>query len=276
MRKTIINFTPTGMLPMKTDTPHVPISVDEIVEDVYKAWELGITMVHIHARDPVTELPSYRKEDFAAIISGIRSFTKDLVICVSTSGRTYQEFEKRAEVLSLEGDLKPDMASLTLSSLNFNHQASVNDPSTIIQLLSEMNRRGIKPELEAFDVGMINYAHYLIKKELLKPPYYFNLILGNIACAQANPLHLGIMLKEVPEPSLCSVGGIGDTQLQLNSAAIAFGLGVRVGIEDNIWYDQARTRLAKNLELLQRIVRLVEENESIIMSSREFRIKMNA
>jgi uncharacterized protein (DUF849 family) len=271
MQEIVINFTPTGMLPSKADTPFVPITTDEIVHDVREAWEIGISMVHIHARDKDTGLPSHKKEDYAPIIAGIRSFSKDLIICVSTSGRMCPEYEKRADVLSLENDLKPDMASLTLSSLNFNQQASINEPSTIMRLLEEMNRRNIKPELEAFDLGMINYAKYLIKKGLLDPPYYFNLILGNIACAQANPLHLGMMIQELPEPYVCSVGGIGGSQLTLNSAAIAFGLGVRVGIEDNTWYDEKRTCLAKNIDLIKRIHTIISANNKMLMKSKNLR-----
>ncbi len=117
-----------------------------------------------------------------------------------------------------------------------------------------MLESGIKPELEAFDLGMINYAKYLIRKGLLKPPYYFNLILGNIACAQPNMLNLGLMVNELPENSLWSVGGIGDWQLQMNAMAIVSGGGVRVGLEDNIYFDQERSRLALNRELVERIL----------------------
>jgi uncharacterized protein (DUF849 family) len=124
----------------------------------------------------------------------------------------------------------------------------------IQDLAGRMLKRGIRPELEVFDLGMINYAKYLIRKELLKPPYYFNLILGNIACAQADMLHLGLMIKELPEGSIWSVGGAGQYQLQMNSMALAAGGGVRIGLEDNIWYDQERTRLATNRDLIERII----------------------
>ena len=127
----IVNFTPNGMIPTKRLTPHVPISVAEIVEDVHRAVELGITMVHLHARDESTGEPTYRRDIYGSIIAGIRAFSQDLIICVSTSGRTFKEFEQRADVLQLDGDLKPDMGSLTLSSLNFNEIASVNAPDMI-------------------------------------------------------------------------------------------------------------------------------------------------
>jgi 3-keto-5-aminohexanoate cleavage enzyme len=163
------------------------------------------------------------------------------------------------------------MASLTLSSLNFNKQASVNEPFMIMDLAREMLDKGIKPELEVFDVGMINYAKYLITKRLLNAPLYFSLILGNIACAQADLLHIGLMIKDLPEHSFFSLGGVGDHQLSVNSLAVSMGYGVRVGLEDNIWYDRSRTRLASNIELLQRVKELGRANEREIMTSAELR-----
>ena len=267
----IVNFTPTGMIPTKAMTPHVPISVQEIVEDVHRAVEIGITMVHLHARDEKTEEPTYRKELYGQIIEGIRRYAPELIICVSLSGRNYKELEQRAEPLFLDGNLKPDMGSLTLSSLNFNQTASMNSPQMIQDLARTMKERGIVPELEAFDVGMINYAHYLEKKGLIEPPFYFNLLLGNIACAQANLLQAGIMIQELPRGSHWSLAGIGEAQLKMNSVAIAMGGGVRVGLEDNIWYDNNRTHLATNSALLERIHVLAQANERTVMEASNLR-----
>jgi len=242
------------MIPTKEMTPHVPVTPEEIVDQVSEVADLGISMVHLHARDPITGEPTYHKEVYAEIIHGIRNRHRNLILCVSTSGRTFSEFEKRCDCLNLEGELKPDFGSLTLSSLNFNNQASINPPQIIQALTREMLERGIRPELEAFDVGMINYAKYLIEKGLIHPPYYFNLILGNIACAQANLLNLGLMINELPAGSIWSAGGVGRFQLPMNGAALAAGGGARVGLEDNIWYDDERTRLATNKELVERVL----------------------
>ncbi len=171
----LLNYAPTGMIPTKEMTPYVPITVQEIIEDVHEAVEIGITMVHLHARDARTEKPAYKAEIYRDIIEGIRKFSGDLVITVSLSGRNFNEFEKRAEVLQLTGNAKPDMGSLTLSSLNFNKQVSVNAPEMVQALAREMLDRGILAELEAFDNGMINYSRYLAEKELIEPPFYFNL-----------------------------------------------------------------------------------------------------
>ena len=212
-------------------------------------------MVHLHARDPESGEPTHRREVYAEIIRSIRRENKTLVLGVSTSGRTNARFEARSEVLGLTGDVKPDFASLTLSSLNFNREASINDPETIQALAARMLESGIRPELEVFDLGMmVNYARYLLRKELIKPPFYFNLILGNIACAQADLLHMGLMVRELPAGALWSAGGVGDAQLRVNVMALLDGGGVRVGLEDTVWFDERRTTLARNHDLVERIL----------------------
>ncbi|TXE10431.1 3-keto-5-aminohexanoate cleavage protein [Gelidibacter salicanalis] len=275
MQKLIINFTPTGMIPTKEMTPHVPVTINEIVEDVHRAYELGITLAHIHARDEITGVPTYKKEVYAELISGIRKYAPDLVICASLSGRNFNTLEKRADVLSLKGDLKPDMGSLTLSSLNFNNVASMNAPNMIEDLAKTMKIKGIVPELEVFDVGMINFGNYLMKKEHIKPPLYYNLLFGNIACAQTNLLHVGVMLNDLPKDALIAMAGVGTGQMLMNFLAIAIGKGVRVGLEDNIWYDTERTKLATNSDLLKRIHVVAEANNREIMTPSEFRTIMN-
>jgi 3-keto-5-aminohexanoate cleavage enzyme len=252
----IINFTPTGLIPTKAMTPHVPTSPQEIIQEVLESRKYGVSMVHLHARGRAGR-PTHSKEVYAEIIRGIREVNgwgeSALILCVSTSGRIWKDFRRRSECLELQGDGKPDMASLTLSSLNFNRQTSVNSPQMIQKLARKMQDTGIKPELEAFDIGMINYAKYLHKKGFIEPPFYFNLILGNIACAQANMLSLGLMINELPEDSIWAVGGVGDAQLKMNVNGMINGGGVRVGLEDNIWLTPGRQKLATNMDLLQRI-----------------------
>ncbi len=271
----IVNFTPTGMVPTRKMTPYVPITVDEIVEEVHEALEIGITIVHLHARDEETEIPTYKAEIYGKIISGIRAYSKDLIVCVSLSGRNFKEFEKRAEPLQLNGDMKPDMGSLTLSSLNFITEASMNSPDMVQALAIEMRSRNILPELEAFDLGMVNYAKYLERKGILQPPHYFNLLLGNIAGAQADLAHTGLMINDLPDNSIWSLAGIGTTQYMMNTIAIVSGGGVRIGLEDNIYFDSNKKVLATNINLLRRITRLAEESERKVMSPSECRKLLN-
>ncbi len=263
--KTIINFCPTGMVPQKVDTPHVPVSPSEIIEQTHQAYELGITIVHIHAREE-DGTPSWKPEIYQEIIEGIRKHCPGLVICASTSGRNVSEFEKRSAVI----ELKPDMCSLTLSSLNFMHQASVNEPQTIVKLAEKMKRFGVHPELECFDLGMINYGFYLIKKGILKPPFYWNLIFGNIAGFQPKQYHITAAVSDIPESHSIVFGGIGKFQANVIETAIAEGFGVRVGLEDNIWLDSGQSKLATNVQLLQGVHAKVENAGKELLSYTDF------
>jgi uncharacterized protein (DUF849 family) len=274
-KKFILNFTPNGMIPCKQMTPHVPVEPEEIVDQVLEAVSLGANMIHLHARDPKTEEPTYKKEIYGKIIAGIRKHDQQVILGVSTSGRTYSEFAKRSECLELKGPLKPDFGSLTLSSLNFNKQASVNTPQMIQDLARKMMELQIRPELEVFDLGMINFAKYLIRKNMISAPYYVNFILGNIACAQSDLLHLGLLIRELPEGAFWSAGGVGDSQFQTNVMALIAGGGVRVGIEDNIFFDGTRKKLATNKELIARIIRVAEMLDYIPYKAVELRERLN-
>lgn len=253
----ILNLAPTGMLPTRAMSPHVPLTVAEIITDARRCIELGANMLHLHARDD-SGRPSYRKEIYAQLIGGIRETHPDVVICVSLSGRDFSEFEQRADVLSLTGDIKPDMGSLTLASMNFSRSASLNSPDMIRRLAERMAEAGIRPELEVFDSGMLNYAQHLLGKGLIGAPLYFNLLLGSIAGAQAKPAALGLLLNELPAGALWCGGGVGASQLAMNVQGLLYGNGARVGLEDYLWLDQGRTQLASNAQLVSRVVDLAK------------------
>jgi uncharacterized protein (DUF849 family) len=264
-RELIINFCPTGMVPDKEMTPHVPISVEEIVEQTHEAYEMGITIAHFHARDESGK-PSWKKSIYRDIFEGVRKHCPDLIICGSTSGRLYNDFEKRSEVI----ELQPDMCSLTLSSLNFSNQASVNSPEMIQKLLQKMNEFGVNPELECFGLGMINYGLYLKRKKMLPAVNYWNLLFGNVAGFQATYSQIGAAIVEIPKGDFFALGGLGKDQLRVSASAIAMGYGIRIGLEDNIWWDEKRTRKASNRELLQRAHQLMEVHGHRVMSSKAF------
>jgi len=266
LKELIVNFTPTGMVPTKVMTPHVPISPTEIIEEVHQAYEYGITIAHLHARDD-EGAPTSDKNVYFKIYDGVRRYCPDLIICLSLSGRKSPEFEKRSEPI----ELKPDMASLTLSSLNFAREASMNAPEMILKLAKKMQEYKVMPELEVFDLGMINGAKYLMNKGLVKFPYYFNLIFGNVFGMQADLAEMGIAIKQLPERSTWAFGGIGDAQLPVTTAAIAMGGGVRIGLEDNIYFDLDRKQLATNMNLLKRVHETASMFYRPIMTGAKFR-----
>jgi uncharacterized protein (DUF849 family) len=254
----IVNFCPTGMIPTKAMTPHVPITPGEVIEDACRALEQGVAIVHLHARE-ADGTPTYRGEIYEEMILGIRGHFSDAIICVSCSGRNFPEFERRSEVLELTGPARPDLASLTLTSLDFPTGTSQNAPDMVMALGAKMVDRGIKPELECFDFGMINAANMLIGKGLLgEPPYYFNLLLGSRYSVPATARHLSNMLEDLPPESVWSAAGIGLFQLPMNVLAIAMGGHCRVGLEDNIYYGFNRRELSTNQALVQRVANLSE------------------
>ena len=249
----VINLAPTGMVPTKTDNPHLPVTPDEIATDAARCVSAGASIVHLHARDE-DGVPTHRREVYADLVAKVKEQCGDVIVCVSTSGRRVSEFEQRAEVLDLAGDLAPDLASLTLGSLNFPKQASLNDPAMIERLAERMRERGIVPELEVFDLGMVDYARYLLERGVLEPPLIFNILLGNLGTLAATPFNLATLVQSLPTGAAWATAGIGRFQLPLNALGVVTGGNVRVGLEDNLWLDAEKTQPADNLSLVERVV----------------------
>lgn len=259
----IINFTPTGTQPNRENS-YAPLLPNEIIDEVHEAYEFGITMVHIHARHPETLKNSCDKNHYRPIIEGIRKHCPDLSICVSLTGRLEPEFERRSEVL----ELLPDMGSLTMSSLNFPTGESINSPDTILKLIEKMKVYGVTPEIECFDSGMLNYTNYLINKGILEGPHYINVILGNIYNAQTDLTTISSILNNKPKDSVICLGGIGKDQLKSNIMGLLYSDGIRIGLEDNLYYtNKIKTT---NNKLLQRIRKIMDEMGIPIMSHFEF------
>ena len=263
--KKIINFTPTGTQTTRENS-YAPLLPNEIIEEVHHANELGISIVHLHARDEETK-NTYKKEVYQKIIEGIKKHCPDLLICVSLTGRNFPELEKRTEVLQLY----PDMGSLTMSSLNFPSGTSINQPETIISLIKEMDKYGVQPEIECFDTGMLNYTNYIISKNILKPPYHINVILGNIYNGQCDFGTLSSIKSNLPRNSYTCLGGIGSQQLKSTTYGLLDFDGIRIGLEDNLYYkDKEKTT---NIELLKRAHRIMNELDITHYTSNELRKK---
>jgi uncharacterized protein (DUF849 family) len=262
--KRIINFTPTGTQTTRENS-FAPLLPSEIIECVHEANEIGISIVHIHAREETTLKNTYKKEVYQIIVEGIRKHCPDLLVCVSLTGRNFPELEKRSEVLQLY----PDMGSLTMSSLNFPSGASINEPKIILSLIDEMDKYGVQPEIECFDTGMLNYTNYLISKGVLKPPYHINIILGNIYNGQCNLDTLSSVKNNLPSNSYTCLGGIGSQQFKSNIYGLLDFDGIRIGLEDNLYYRGKEK--TTNIELLKRAHRIMNEFDMSFYKSNELR-----
>lgn len=253
MNGLILNACLTGMVTTKEKNPHVPISPEEIVRDALAVARAGAQIVHIHARGP-DAAPAWDPALYREIITGIREGAPEVVVCASTSGRLWSEREKRAAVLMLDGPGRPDMGSLTLGSLNFSRQASTNPPEDILYLLDVMNERGIKPEIEIFDLGMIDYLGRLVADGRVRGPIYANILLGNRGTADATALNLAFLVSRLPAHCVWAACGIGRHQFPMNMLAVAMGGHARVGLEDNLYFDTASKQLGTNVALVERVV----------------------
>ncbi len=266
----IINLAPTGMVPTRDRNGAVPLTPEQIADDCAACLAEGASIFHLHARDE-NGMATYCGEKYREIITSVRERCPEAIVCVSTSGRNFKAFEQRSEVLGLEGDAAPEMASLTLGSLNFPKQASVNEPAMIKRLADAMNERGIVPELEVFDLGMVDYAKYLISRGVLREPFYFNLLLGSLGTLSATPFHLATMVLSLPMGATWAGAGIGAYQFSVNSMAVTMGGHVRVGLEDSLFYDREKTRLATNRGLVERIANLARATEREVATPAEAR-----
>ena len=264
--KKIINFTPTGTQTTRSNS-FAPLTPNEIIDSVYEANEIGISIVHLHARDEVTLENTYKKEVYQRIIEGIKIYCPELLICVSLTGRNFPELEQRSEVLQL----LPDMGSLTMSSLNFPSGASINQPEMILSLINEMDKYGVQPEIECFDAGMLNYTNYIISKNILTPPYHINIILGNMYNGQCDLGTLSTIKNNLPSNSFTCLGGIGSQQLK----SVTYGLldfdGIRIGLEDNLYYKGKEK--TTNMMLLKRAHRIMNELDMKHYTSEELKEK---
>lgn len=267
--KFIVNVCLTGTVPTKQMNQHVPMTPEEIAKDVEACIELGASIFHVHARDE-QQRPDWRKETFENIFRAIRRVSQDVVICASTTGRRTGEIEKRTACL--DSTPRPDMASLTTGSLNFMNEGMLNSPQTILTIIQAMHDRGIKPEIEIFDIGMARTVARLTADGILRSPCYANILLGNIATADASMLDLTTILHHLPKEVIWCAGGIGKTQLKANTLGILFGSGVRVGLEDNLYMNNDDKTLATNAALVRRVVeigKLLGKSPSLIVETRE-------
>src|SRR5881397_1314604 len=208
MDKLIITVAPTGSVPRKKDTPHVPVTPDEIAETAYRCEQEGAAIIHVHCRDE-DERPTSRLDIFQETVEKIRKRTK-LVVMTSTSGIAGQTDEDRATPLRTN----PEMGSLTTGTLNFAGRKPsvvyVNTPETVQFLAKAMLDQKIKPELEAFDVGFVQQGMRLIDSGLVEEPAHFQLVMGVDGGVPATPENLLHMRNQLPPTATYVVAGMSD------------------------------------------------------------------
>jgi 3-keto-5-aminohexanoate cleavage enzyme len=253
----VVNAALTGMVGTSDRVPHLPVDAAAIAGDAERCFAAGATVVHLHARD-ADERPDWRRGAYEELILDIRERCPGVVVCATTSGRDVGEVDRRGDVLRLTGDARPDMASLTLGSLNFHTGPSVNAIATVEELARRMADAGIRPELEIFGLGMAHLAHRLVARGLIGAPRYANLMLGFANGAPADARSLTALVDALPPETAWAAAGFGAFQAPANALAVAMGGHVRTGLEDNPYLDHATRAPATNEALVRRAVALAE------------------
>jgi len=255
--KVIITCALTGAGTTKEQTPHVPVTAEEIAADVVAAAKAGAAIVHLHARDEAGG-NTMDPDIFAKIVNVSREAVKkagiDVVFNLTTSGSKFSE-EWRVGHLPV---LKPEMCSYDPGSMNWANTYVFLNPPTFLEKLGKVSQElEIKPECEIFDAGMIGNVNYYLKKGVLKAPLHYQFVLGVPGGMPGNIESLAYLLPKIQEGSTWSITGIGRTSLPMALAGLSAGCdGIRVGLEDNI--NLSKGVLATNAQLVEQVVTLAK------------------
>ena len=260
MKKTIITAATTGAWPKKKDNPNVPMTPSEIADDIFRCWKAGAAVAHLHMRDDSGD-GTMDVAKFRETVELLRQRYPecDIILNMTTSGDLNATDETRQLHVK---ELRPEMCSYDCGSMNWLHTGLfLNTPKFLEELGRNTQEWGVKPEIEAFDPGMIANAAYYLKKGVLKGPLHFQFCMG---CANGIPgtVKNRVFMTETME-SLCpgstwSCFGVGHSAMEILYAAVALGGHVRVGMEDNVLY--AKGVLAEsNAQFVERAARVIRE-----------------
>jgi len=270
-RKVIITIAPTGNVPTKEMTAHVPVTASEIANQVYDCWKEAASVAHIHARNE-EGLPTSDVNTYKQIMEHLAEKKDcDIITQLSTGGRAGNSAGERGQMLCLA----PEMASLATGSSNFPAKANLNDPDTINYLASEMNKYNIKPEIEVFDGAMLFNAVHLAKKGILCSPLHINLVMGVPGSLPATPKNFFFLYENLPANCTWTMTAIGRRHVELSTMALALGGHIRVGLEDNIYYDYEKKSPATNISLVRRIRDIALAMGLEIATPKEARVMLN-
>ena len=286
MDKLIISAALTGNITLPTQTPYLPLTPQEIIDDAVRAADAGAASVHIHGRDPKTARPTTEPAVYKEIATGIKA-RSDVIVCVTTGGTMDMTPAQRAQVVPA---LKPELATFNTGSINFSihpiadrykdeefkfpwekefasgtrdfiFRNTFGDIEKLCQIMEENNT---KPEFEVYDVGHLYNLSFLVRKKIVKPPIWLQFvtgILGGIGSALEDIMYLKQTADRLigVENYTWSVIGAGyPAEFNVATLSIMMGGHARVGMEDNIFV--AKGVLAKsNADLVEKLVRIARE-----------------
>ena len=253
--KVIVTAALTGAVTTKKDNPNLPTQPEEIAASALACCDAGASAVHIHVRDD-NDAASMRFDKFEETVKLIRDAGSPLVLNLTSSGGQGFSWEERIRPFR---ELKPELASFDAGTMNWlNSVVFMNEPEFLELCGKEMIAAGVKPEIEIFDIGMLNTAKYYIRKGIIQEPAHFQLCLGAAGGMEATTENLLYLVNHLPEKCTWSAFGIGKGANEIMMAALALGGNVRVGLEDNVYYNKGQLA-ESNQQFVARVKRIVEE-----------------
>jgi uncharacterized protein (DUF849 family) len=286
MEKLIITAALTGNITLPTQTPYLPLTPQQIIDDAVRAANAGAASVHIHGRDPKTARPTTDPAVYREIAAGIKA-RSNVIVCITTGGTTYMAPEERAQVVPA---LKPELATFNMGTINFSIHPIAdrykdedykfpwekefaigtkdfifrNTFGDIEKLMQMMKENNTKPEFELYDVGHIYNLNFLVRRGIIKFPVWLQFVTGILGGIGANVDEV-VHMKQTADRLLgadnyvWSVIGAGyPAEFNLATLGIMMGGHARVGFEDNIFIEKGV--LAKsNAELVEKVVRIARE-----------------
>lgn len=252
MQPVMITAAMVGAEVTREQQPYLPITPAEIIASAVECYEAGASIIHIHVRDTAGNA-TQDAGLFREVVAGIRARCP-VITQVSTGGAVWMSAEERLQSIECE----PDMATLTTGTVNFGNDVFMNNRGLVEAFARRLRERGIVPEVEVFDTGMIDEALRLRGMGLISDPLHFDFVMGVPGGIGPDPAHLVHMVRSLPPGSSWSVAGMGRHQLTLATIALAMGGNVRVGFEDNIYYRKGQLARS-NAELVARVARIATE-----------------
>lgn len=260
----IITAALTGAELTREQQPALPITPEEIGIAAAECAQAGASIVHVHARKP-DGTPTQDSEVYRRIIDEVARRC-DVIVQVSTGGAVGMTAQERIAPVAL----RPEMATLTMGTVNFGDDVFLNHPADIEAFARAMQAHGVKPELEIFDSGMLSTAKRWLAKGLLPSPAHFDFVLGVPGGMAGTAQTLIYMLSELPPGATWTAAGIAAAQLPMAALAITLGGHVRVGLEDNIYYRKGELATS-NAQLVARIARIAKEMDRPVATLQEAR-----
>jgi len=249
--KLIITLATTGNINTKERNPALPCLPEEMADDMHECIKLGVSVLHIHARDENNK-PTMRVDKFRETVRRVKERDPDVVIQISTGGRAPLDGVDPGTWRMDPLNLKPEMASYTPGSVNLGPIVYQNNAKLVQDMAQRFCETGIKPQVEVFDTNMISNCDLLVKQGLLKRPIDFGFVMGAPGAQECSLRQLGHLTSMLQPGDTWTSIGIGKFEMPLAYMAIAMGGHVRVGLEDNNKTPDGK--LATNYELVKHIV----------------------